>query len=99
MRFILSLACCAALCACSSDEPAHPLPNAYYDCQNGNSLFVIFEPNAARVKMKTGETVVLPQQRAASGMWYRSDRYALRGKGDDATWTAAQAAPTQCHVN
>lgn len=30
-----------------------------------------------------GETTVLDQQRAASGIWYKNDQYELRGKGND----------------
>lgn len=30
-----------------------------------------------------GETVELHQERAASGIWYKNDRYELRGKGND----------------
>ena len=30
-----------------------------------------------------GETIVMEQQRAASGIWYKNDQYELRGKGND----------------
>ncbi len=30
-----------------------------------------------------GETIVMDQQRAASGIWYKNDHYELRGKGND----------------
>lgn len=34
-----------------------------------------------------GETIVLDQERAASGIWYKNDNYELRGKGDDIVLT------------
>lgn len=30
-----------------------------------------------------GETIVLDQQRSASGIWYKNENYELRGKGND----------------
>jgi membrane-bound inhibitor of C-type lysozyme len=98
MQRVFLLAALLILAGCSSDAPQRPLPSAYYGCDDGSGLFVVFEPNAAKVKLESGTTVTLPQQRAASGMWYRSPAYDLRGKGDEATWTATGLAPTQCAV-
>lgn len=43
--------------------------------------------NATATVMYNGETVVLPSQKPASGVWYKNDNYELRGKGNDLTLT------------
>lgn len=98
MRKALLLTGVLALAGCASDAPERPLPSAYYGCQDGTGIFVIFEPAAAVVRVGPAKPVRLAQQRAASGMWYRASNYELRGAGDTATWTAQGRAPTECEV-
>ena len=43
--------------------------------------------NGTATVMYNGETVVLPSQKPASGVWYKNDNYELRGKGNDLTLT------------
>ena len=34
----------------------------------------------------------------ASGIWYSTPQYELRGKGDEAEWTVGRRVPTRCKV-
>lgn len=43
--------------------------------------------NATATVTYKGETVVLPSQKPASGVWYKNDNYELRGKGNDLNLT------------
>ena len=81
------------------DSPKNlDVPTVRYACNDGTRLAVWFEADQAIVTENDGETLFLPQQRAASGMWYKSPGMELRGKGDAATWTRDQRAPTDCKV-
>lgn len=81
--------------ACASDDTERA-PTAAYRCENGARFTVRFDANSALVQWSDGRRATLPQQKAASGMWYAGRGYELRGKGDDATWSEPQAAPTEC---
>ena len=92
----------AALAGCAT-EPTEAsrnldVPTVSYACEDGTHLAVWFEPDQAIITENDGETLFLPQQRAASGMWYKSDRMDLRGKGEAATWTSGERTPTNCQV-
>jgi len=69
-----------------------------YACEDGSVLTVRFVPDAAYVTAVGGQELYLPQFPAASGIWYGSPHYELRGKGDEATWTVARRVPTACRV-
>lgn len=96
-----SAAVCLALMAavlvagCASD-PTDRAPTAAYRCEDGSRFTVRFDPKSASVHLANGRTITLPQQKAASGMWYSGKGYDLRGKGDDATWTADGGPATEC---
>jgi|GEM_PF-3166871 len=96
---IAAVACGTAVAllmtACASDDTERA-PTAAYRCDNGTKFTVRFDANSALVQWSDGRRATLPQQKAASGMWYAGKGYELRGKGDDATWTEPQAAPTEC---
>ena len=97
-RFLSVLAATSALAMLSAcaDSPTHQAPTAAYRCDDGSRFTTRFDPDSVSVFLANGRTVELPQQRAGSGMWYAGNGYELRGKGDDATWTAPGAAPLQC---
>lgn len=80
--------------ACGEKKEAVPVAN--YVCEDGSTLSVRFEPEAAIVTLENGTELNLPQQRAASGMWYSSGTHELRGKGDEATWGIGRRVPVQC---
>jgi len=71
-------------------------PHATYRCEDGSHFFVRFSGDAARVTLSDGTRLRLSQQVAASGIWYSSGRYELRGKGREATWTAGRRVPVNC---
>jgi membrane-bound inhibitor of C-type lysozyme len=71
-------------------------PRATYRCEDGSHFFVRFSGETAFVTLRDGTTLSLPQQRAASGIWYSSGRYDLRGKGRQATWTVGRRVPVSC---
>ncbi|NLB55873.1 MAG: lysozyme inhibitor [Lentisphaerae bacterium] len=48
-----------------------------------NKLEMLFDNREYTVTFTfNGETIVLKGQRVASGIWYKNDRYELRGKGE-----------------
>ena len=91
----LALVAAALLAGCAAD-PTDRAPTAAYRCEDGSRFTVRFDPNSASVHLANGRTITLPQQKAASGMWYSGKGHDLRGKGDDATWTADGAPATAC---
>ena len=91
-----SIVAVAALAGCSS-APENRSPTAAYLCEDNTRFIARFDPNVAVVQIQNGPTYSLPQQRAASGMWYAKSPYSLRGKGNDATWETP-AGSTECKV-
>ncbi|WP_191062202.1 MliC family protein [Geminicoccus harenae] len=98
----LAAAALAAMTACAAQPKNDPeirdVATVTYHCENGNTLEVWFEPDSAIVSENGGETLIIPQQRSASGMWYADAGNELRGKGDEASWTADGKPTTQCKV-
>ena len=85
----------AALGGCAHADRS-PVFSAAYACDDGQRFTVLFESEAALVRLPDSNTVRLAQQRAASGMSYAAEGYELRGKGDDATWKTPGTAPVRC---
>ena len=97
----LALSVLLAACMAAPGVPAgaqSPLAPVDYTCSDGSALRVRFEAEAAVVTLPDGTELRLPQQRAASGMWYATPQHELRGKGDEATWTVGRRAPASCTV-
>ena len=94
---LTSLAATLLLNACASDD-FERAPTAAYRCDDGTRFTVRFDASAAQVQWPDGRRATLPQQRAASGMWYAGKGYELRGKGDDATWTEPQKPAISCRA-
>ncbi|UDF03975.1 MliC family protein [Asticcacaulis sp. AND118] len=102
----LTLAACATTSTDGGMAPPPPPPppplaaeaptGALYTCQDGTAFRIAFSENAATVTLNDGTKLHLPQQVAASGIWYSSGRHDFRGKGRDATWTVGKKVPTQC---
>ena len=82
------------------ERMVHRIVRAEYACLNGERLSVTFDNprQMATVRMIDGTAIDLRQERAASGIWYRADRYELRGRGAEATWTAPDRDPTSCRA-
>jgi membrane-bound inhibitor of C-type lysozyme len=52
--------------------------------ENGKELQLTFNNTEGKVTLIfEGETIVLLSEKPASGIWYKSDQYELRGKGND----------------
>ena len=109
----LALATALSLAACGGppdDMPqtgaelqermTHRIVRAEYACLNGERLSVTFDNprEMATVRMIDGTAVDLRQERAADGIWYRADRYDLRGSGVDATWRSPNRDETTCRA-
>lgn len=95
-RPLSALALATLLVGCGSASKAIPMQE--FRCDDNTVLSVSFHANEATVVLPNGEIAVLPQQRAASGFWYASDRYELRGKGNEAGWSVNRRPPTQCRT-
>lgn len=82
------------------DRITNEIVRAEYTCLNGERLSVVFDNprGLATIRMLDGTAVDLRQERAADGIWYRSDRHELRGRGSEATWTAPDRDPTDCRA-
>lgn len=80
------------------DATMNSVVRAVYLCTNGERLTVDFDnPRAmATVRNSNGLAVDLHQQRSASGIWYTTGGYELRGKGNDASWKASDLPQTTC---
>ena len=71
---------------------------ATYDCADGSSFEARFD-NASGQATLTGlgdAGIVLTQQRAGSGIWYRNDAVELRGKGREATLSREGSPDLAC---
>lgn len=95
-RPLFALAMGALLVGCSSSPRTIPMQE--FRCDDNTVLSVSFHADEATVVLPNGEIAVLSQQRAASGFWYASDRYELRGKGNEASWGLNGRQPTQCRT-
>ncbi|HEY0051897.1 MAG TPA: MliC family protein [Caulobacteraceae bacterium] len=82
------------------DRAENRIVSSEYVCADGSHLTVTFDNprQMATVRMADATAVDLRQERAASGLWYRSDTHELRGQGREATWTAGSVKPTTCRA-
>ncbi len=80
------------------DRITNRIVRAEYACLNGERLSVVFDNprEMATVRMIDGTAIDLRQERAADGIWYRSDTHELRGVGREATWRAPERDETTC---
>jgi len=100
----LTLAACATTSGGDGIAPPPPPPppsaeaptGVIYHCQDGTTFRIAFSEHSATVTLSDGTKLILPQQVAASGIWYSSGKHDFRGKGRDATWTIGRKVPTQC---
>lgn len=54
--------------------------------KDGKNLDVVYNNTKGTATVKfDGQDIELVQQQAASGIWYKNDKYELRGKGNDIT--------------
>lgn len=66
----------------TTEQEATETVNQTLTDSQGNSLEMSFDNAKDVVTLKfAGETVELPSQKPASGIWYKNDQYELQGKG------------------
>ena len=67
----------------SQDNIPRDTVNAQLRDDKGQILEITFDnsSNSAKIKLNGAEPIILEGQRAASGIWYKNERYELRGKG------------------
>ena len=86
--------------AAASTAAPHPpaAVSARYRCIDGSRLSVRFDNRADTATIARGGATLgtLAGQRPASGIWYKSERLELRGKGRDATFTEPGRPPLPC---
>jgi membrane-bound inhibitor of C-type lysozyme len=82
----------------ADDPEIKAVSTVEYRCEDGTRLGIWFEPDTAIITENGGETLILPQKLAGSGIWYGTDQFDFRGKGDQATWTSGSRPPTECAV-
>jgi membrane-bound inhibitor of C-type lysozyme len=75
--------------------------SASYRCDDNSRFDAAFDnrSNVVTIRGVGDRQLVLNGQPAASGIWYQGSGYELRGKGQEATFTAPGAAPVACRAN
>lgn len=72
--------------------------SAIYSCDDGTDFVADFRGEQVTLSIASGPTVILPQKRAASGIWYGNSAYDLRGKGLDAVFRAPKRQAANCRA-
>tara|TARA_B100000678_G_scaffold218713_2_gene186076 strand:- start:829 stop:1662 length:834 start_codon:yes stop_codon:yes gene_type:complete len=70
------------------------------DCIDGSHFTATFDPisETVAISAKGKELAVLASQRPASGIYYRSGEYVMRGKGDRVAFSRPDKAPLPCQA-
>lgn len=104
LRFVLLGSALLAGCAAASGggpQAAQSAPTeerrVVFDCDRGDPVAITFAGDVARIEAD-GPPIILRQQPAASGFLYESATHAIRGKGDDLTYTIGRMAPLNCRA-
>lgn len=93
---IAGLASAALAPAATTTAALDETIEATYTCTGGQTLEVVFSDGKATVTPKGGEPVILPQAVTADGFQYSDAHHSLRGRGNEATWTAHHGEPLTC---
>lgn len=79
--------------------------NVKYTCNRNTKLSVSFtftnNESDKKIAIINGfgeQAIILPDKVVTSGFFYSNGKYALRGKGEQATWTVGRMIPFQCSV-
>ena len=75
-----------------------PVVTARFRCIDGSHMTARFDNQADKVTLSRGGKPIatLAGQRPASGIWYKGEGYELRGKGEEATFSAPGQPPLPC---
>ncbi|MDP4022319.1 MliC family protein [Methylobacterium sp. NEAU 140] len=89
-----------AVLAVAVSSPAAAAQSVAFRCPGGATLVAQFDaanPQApATVRPPAGPELTLAAQPSGDGFLYGDGRHALRGRGEQVTWTAPGAAPITC---
>ena len=77
-------------------SPERILTQSVFNCADKTSFTAQFKTRDVNILSGKNKPIVLPQQMAASGFWYKNSHYELRGKGRTATLTIAGRKPVVC---
>ena len=68
----------------AAKEAADEIVKSSLTDKDGKTLEMTFNntKNTATISLNSGERIELAGQKPASGIWYKNDRYELRGKGE-----------------
>lgn len=88
----------AVLAACATPSPTGLPGSAVFACEDGTTLNVRFVQDAAYVTPSGGTELLLPQERAASGISYRTAQHEFRGKGEEMMWAVGRRTPIICRL-
>ena len=72
---------------------------ARFRCMDGTRIVARFDPDKGRAMLvRAGQTIILPQQRTASGIRYSDGKTVFQGKGDAMSFEAPGQPPIACTV-
>lgn len=77
---------------------AEPVRTVSYTCDRGPALTIEYHGETARIVSADGRGVVMQQRETGSGFWYQSATHAIRGKGDELSYTIGRMAPMICRA-
>ena len=92
------------LAACADDGQTVGLYPAYggaplrvpYFCEGAPGIAITFREDDVVVERSGEQPLTLPQRVAASGFWYGTSDFELRGKAYEAYWSQGTAKPIRC---
>lgn len=81
------------------DATADNRSQVRFRCMDGVRIVARFDPDKGQVLVvRAGKSIILPQQRMASGIRYSDGGTSFMGKGDDMTFEAPGQPPIACTV-
>ena len=93
---VAAVAMMTVVCACAVADAPRNLLSVGYRCEDNTYLSAVHDRVTETATVNNA--IVLKQVRTASGFGYEAPPYALRGKGDEITWTSGSAPPVRCAV-
>jgi membrane-bound inhibitor of C-type lysozyme len=77
-------------------DKSYKTRSAIYSCDDGTDFIANFSGELVTLTIASGPIVILPQKKAASGIWYSNGMYDLRGKGLNAVFRAPKRQAANC---
>lgn len=86
----------APLTAEQAASPERILTQSIFTCEGGGIFTAQFKVGGANILIGKNSPIELKQNVTASGFWYSSPEYNLRGKGNAVEWTVLGKKPIHC---